>query len=194
MKRILFILLLFFGCLGPLAFADIQVIQLKRNIPLSDDEPIYKDYYLSGGAQAGLRVHLVVPVMRWVNLRENNQAQDQSMKLLEPVGWLKIIYVQEKLAVARLYEMTDYEMGPIMEQPGIMIGDVVTLEKSFIPKPAKKVAQAPAPVIKKSEPPREPMAVEMPITAPPVILSVPLEGEDTKAVPPEKPPQEPVTI
>lgn len=119
-------------------FADIQVIQVKRNIPLSDGDPIYKDYYLSGGTKEGLKVNLVVPVMRWVNLRENNQAQDQSMKLLEPVGWLRVIYTQERLAVARLHNLTEKESLPVMEQPGILVGDIVTTEKSYVYRPSKK--------------------------------------------------------
>jgi hypothetical protein len=139
MKRILFTLTLSVLIKLPLAFGEIQVIQVRRNIPLSDDEPVYKDYYLSGGSKSGLRLNLVVPVLRWVNLRENNQAQDQSMKILEPVGLLKIIYVQEQLAVARLYEAADYSDGPVLDQPGIMMGDVVSLEQSFLAKPAKKL-------------------------------------------------------
>lgn len=144
MKRILTYLLLNLISIfisRPCFGADIQVIQVKRNIPLADDEPIYKDYYLSGGKKEGLKPNLVVSVMRWVNLRENNQSQDQSMKILEPVGWLKIIYVQDHLAVARVYEMSDSELLPIMEQQGILMGDVVTLDKSYISKGPKKVSQ-----------------------------------------------------
>lgn len=118
------------------SLSQIQVIQVKRNIPLSDAEPVFKDYYLSGGAKEGLRVNLVVPVTRWVNLRENNQAQDQSMKMLEPVGWLKVILAQDHLSVARLYEAANYVNTPILEQPGILMGDVVSLERSFMSKSA----------------------------------------------------------
>ena len=135
MKRILFTILTLTTLLGSMANAEVQVIQVKRNIPLSDDEPVYKDYYLSGGSKSGLRENLVVPVWRWVNLRENSQAQDQSMKILEPVGWLKIIFTQDQFSVARLYEPANYEKGPIFDQPGIMIGDIISLERSFMAKP-----------------------------------------------------------
>lgn len=141
MKRVLsfssiliLILLLSFKSLS-----QIQVIQVKRNIPLSDAEPVFKDYYLSGGTKEGLRVNLVVPVTRWVNLRENSQAQDQSMKMLEPVGWLKVILAQDHLSVARLYEAPNYINTPILEQPGILMGDVVSLERSFMSKSGSKL-------------------------------------------------------
>lgn len=135
MRRILLTVISCIHLGGHLAKADIQVIQVRRNIPLSDDEPVYKDYYLSAGKKAGLRVNLVLPVWRWVNLRENSQAQDQSMKIMEPIGWLKVIFVQDQLSVARLYQSADYEKGPVFDQPGIMIGDIVSLQNSYMAKP-----------------------------------------------------------
>jgi hypothetical protein len=120
------------------SLAQIQIIQVKRNIPLSDEEPVYKDYYIAGGAKEGLRLSLVVPVTRWVNLRESNQAQDQSLKILEPVGWLRIIFIQDHLSVARLYEGANYMSSPVLDQPGILMGDIVSLERSFIPKALSK--------------------------------------------------------
>lgn len=135
MKRILSFSISFLSliCVQKSA-AEIQVIQVRRNIPLSDEEPVFKDYYLSGGTKDGLRMNLVVPVNRWINLRDNNQAQDQSMKILEPVGWIKIIFIQDHLAVGRLYEAVDYSKTPILDQPGILIGDTVSLEHSYTPK------------------------------------------------------------
>lgn len=118
--------------------AEIEVIQVKRNISLSDEEPIYKDYYLSGGFNHGLKPNLVVSVNRWINLREKNQTLDQNLKILEPVGWLKIIYVKEQISIARLYESVQYSQSPILDQPGIMIGDTITLENSYPAKPNKK--------------------------------------------------------
>lgn len=133
------------------ASAEIQVIQVKRNIPLSDQEPVYKDYYLSGGLKSGLRVNLVVPVFRWINLRENTQAQDQSMKILEPVGWLKVIFTQDQLAVARLYASSDFSEQPVLDLPGIMMGDVISLENSYIPKSSHKAPKDSLQVIEPKE-------------------------------------------
>ncbi len=141
MKRILSFSILsaaFLSFLSLNGFAQIQVIQVKRNIPLSDEELVYKDYYLSGGAKEGLRLHLVVPVTRWVNLRDNNQAAEQSTKMLEPVGWLQIIFIQDRFSVARLYESVNYASSPVLDQPGVLIGDAVSLERSYIPKSVGK--------------------------------------------------------
>ena len=139
MKRILFSILFLFINAPLMLMAEVQVIQVRRNIPLSDEDLVFKDYYLSGGSKAGIRLNLIMQVFRWVNLRENNQAQDQSMKILEPVGWLKVIFVQEQIAVARLYEVTDFINQPILEQPGIMMGDIVSFEHSYIAKQPQKM-------------------------------------------------------
>jgi hypothetical protein len=151
MKRILITLALLFLVHASKVKAEIQVIQVRRNIPLSDDEPVYKDYYLSGGSKSGLRINLIVPVYRWVNLRENSQAQDQSMKLQEPVGWLKVIFVQESLAVARLFEAANYETGPVLEQPGIMNGDSISLEQSYLAKITSRVLKDSSQLIEQNE-------------------------------------------
>lgn len=151
MKRILITLFTLAHLKSAVVKAEVQVIQVRRNIPLADDEPVYKDYYLSGGIKSGLRNNLVVPVLRWVNLRENSQAQDQSMKILEPVGWLRIVFVQDQLAVARLYEPADYLTGPVLEQPGIMMGDIISLEHSYVAKPAPKLPKDSSQVIDASD-------------------------------------------
>ncbi len=152
MKRILITIAILASFNSSITKAEMQVIQVRRNIPLSDDEAVYKDYYLSGGSKSGLRVNLVVPVQRWINLRENSQAQDQSMKILEPVGWLKVIFVQDQLAVARLFESVDYSMGPVLEQPGIMMGDIITLDHSYMAKQAQKLPKDSSQVIENQEP------------------------------------------
>lgn len=193
MKRILFTALATLMIYSSFARADIQIIQVKRNLPLSDDEPVYKDYYLSGGKKSGLRENLVVPVWRWVNLRENNQAQDQSMKILEPVGWLKVIFAQDQLAVARLYESADFEKGPVFDQLGIMIGDLISLEHSFMAKPNFKMPKDSAQVVQINAPtpaPGEMHVVEVNAVihsgeAPAVVAPKPLEAS-TSEPPPNK--------
>ncbi len=156
MKRILLSLLIFLIHTSVALSAEIHVIQVKRNIPMTDDEPIYKDYYISGGTKNGLKTNLVVPVVRWINLRENNQAQDQALKILEPVAWLKIIYVQDQLSIARLYETANYKNDPVLDQPGVMMGDLISLENSYLAKPNKVLPRDSMQVIesKKSEEPK----------------------------------------
>lgn len=188
MKRILFTALATLVIFSSFARAEIQIIQVKRNLPLSDDEPVYKDYYLSGGKKSGLRENLVVPVWRWVNLRENNQAQDQSMKILEPVGWLKVIFTQDQLAVARLYESADFEKGPVFDQLGIMMGDIISLEHSFMAKPSYKMPKDSAQITQVELPIVETHVVE--VNAVPAQL---IQGTETAAVTPNASLPAPVT-
>jgi hypothetical protein len=191
MKRILFTLIILSLIDLMTANAEVQVVQVRRNIPLSEEEPVFKDYYLSGGNKMGLRQNLVVPVMRWVNLRENSQAQDQSMKILEPVGWLKVIYVQEQMSVARLYEVPNSMESPVLDQPGIMMGDVISLERSYIPKTRTKWPRdsAQVPVSAEASPPKsvtlEPAFVK---NDKPMVAEAP--AESSPPAPPMAPPLE----
>jgi hypothetical protein len=182
MKRILFTALATLVIFSSFARAEIQIIQVKRNLPLSDDEPVYKDYYLSGGKKSGLRENLVVPVWRWVNLRENNQAQDQSMKILEPVGWLKVIFTQDQLAVARLYESADFEKGPVFDQLGIMMGDIISLEHSFMAKPNYKMPKDSAQISQVEQPIVETHVVEVN-----AVPAQPIQAVETASLTPNAP-------
>jgi hypothetical protein len=48
------------------------------------------------------------------------------------VGQLKVISVQGRLAVAREYQLMSREDEPMLEQIGIMTGDRIDLQGSFI--------------------------------------------------------------
>jgi hypothetical protein len=110
---------------------DNEIIHVQRNLPMSEEEPIFKDYYISGGAQSGLKENLVVKVMRTVHVGKGGKSTD-GMKLEVPVGLLKIIYVRSQMAVARLYAAQDIEKTPSLDTPAILIGDTVDLTGSFV--------------------------------------------------------------
>lgn len=114
-----------------------EIIHVQRSLPMSEDEPIYKDYYINGGSNTGLKENLVVKVMRTVHVGKIGKATD-GMKIEVPVGLLKIIYMRPQMAVARLYAMQDIEKAPALETPAILVGDIVDLTGSFID--AKKSA------------------------------------------------------
>jgi hypothetical protein len=119
--------------------AENEIIHVQRNLPMNEDEPIYKDYYISGGAQSGMKENMVVKVMRTIHVGKGGKAAD-GVKLEVPVGLLRIIYLRPQMAVARLYASQDIEKTPTLETPAILIGDTVELAGSFIDgkKPAVK--------------------------------------------------------
>lgn len=124
--------------------ADLAVVDVRRNIPLADADPVYKDYYINGGSEAGLKKNQILTLVRKVAVRDSSGSQSiGDMKI--PVGHLKIIAVYVKVAVARELRLFSRDEHPMLEQIGIMIGDLLDLENPITVKSAPIPAHAPAP-------------------------------------------------
>lgn len=114
------------------------IFDVKRNIPMSEYEPIYKDYYINAGKEAGLKKNLVFDVVRYVSLKDLS-SQGNGEDLVVPVGQLKVLFVQNSVAVARLAKLYSREDLPTLDQVGIMVGDRIDLKNSFLDRsPARK--------------------------------------------------------
>lgn len=127
---------------------EISVVDVRRNITLAEEDPVYKDFYINAGPSSGLKKNLVVTAVRKINIRDAAGANAVG-EIQVPVGQLRIIAVYDRVAVAREYKLLSRDELPMLEQTGIMTGDRIDLQGSFIdtskPKVKKKVAeQAPA--------------------------------------------------
>lgn len=111
--------------------ADLNIIEVRRNIPLSDEAPVYKDFYINAGTEAGLKKNQVITVIRRIAVRDATGTQNFG-ELDIPVGRLKIISAQNRVAVAREYTLISRDDEPMLEQIGMMIGDRLELDGSFI--------------------------------------------------------------
>ncbi|AZZ35819.1 hypothetical protein CIK05_03060 [Bdellovibrio sp. qaytius] len=112
------------------ASSDIEVVEVKRNIQLADTDPIYKDFYINAADNSTLKKNLIVKATRKISVK--NQGQKVIGTFKTTVGLLKIIQVDGGVAVARLFELTPREDQPMLEQTGIMIGDQIDTDGSFI--------------------------------------------------------------
>lgn len=123
---------------------DLSVVDVRSNIPLSEEEPAYKDFYIAGGDVSSLKKNLVVTALRKITIRDSKGAQAYG-DIAVPVGQLKVIAVYGKVAVAREYKLLSRDENPTLEQVGIMSGDQIDLKESFIdsakPTPKKKTAE-----------------------------------------------------
>ena len=123
---------------------SMTIIDVRRNITLSDEETPYKDFYITAGPDSGLKKNLVVTAVRKINIRDAAGANSFG-EIAVPVGQLKVIAVFDKIAVAREFTLLSRDELPMLEQVGIMTGDKVDLRGSFIdtskPKPKRKVAE-----------------------------------------------------
>jgi len=114
--------------------AEIEIVSVKRNITLANDEKPFKDYYLN--SSSGLKKNLVVKAMRKISVK--NQSQKIIGDFKSPVGLLKIIQVDGNIAVAREMTLMSREDEAMLEQIGIMVGDTIETKDSYIENSSKK--------------------------------------------------------
>lgn len=130
---------------------EISVVDVKRNITLSDDDVVYKDYYLNAGDGSALRKNLVVKVNRKIYVKESGTKTVGDFET--QVGLLKVIQVGNKVSVAREFKLTSRDEEAMLEQSGIMSGDKIDLNGSYIdyskPNYKKKTTEV---EVKKEEP------------------------------------------
>lgn len=101
---------------------EISIFEVRRNIPLSDTDPVYKDFYIKNGEGAKLKKNQVYTVTRKVTMRDASGSQVMG-EIQAPVGQLKIIAVYGKIAVAREVKLFTREELPMLDNPWFMIGD-----------------------------------------------------------------------
>jgi hypothetical protein len=130
--RAIFFVFLTFGALSVWA-DDLTIFEVRRNIPLSDEDPVYKDYYINGGDKSGLKKDMLVNIFREVTLKDPVEGKE-APKLKVPVGKLRLIYVEDDIAVARLYERSNRDSLPMLEQIGFMIGDQIEVKTAKVEK------------------------------------------------------------
>lgn len=174
---------------GSLKAAELKIVDVRRNIPLSDDEPVFKDFYINGGAKDGLKPNLVITAIRKTSIRDASGTQSIG-ELSIPVAQVRVVFVAENLAVAREYKVLSRDDLPMLEQIGVMSGDVLDLKGSFLDKQRKpdsvsnrpapdSVLSAPAAVKNTAEPsPALPNPLPIPQTSPmKAIIGTPLRQE-----------------
>lgn len=127
---------------------EISVIDVKRNITLSDADVIYKDFYLNAGDSSALRKNMIVNVKRKINVKDASTKSIGDIETL--VGQIKVIHVGGKVSVAREHRLVPRDEEPVLEQIGIMSGDRIDMVGAFIdntkPVPKTKKAEVDLPV------------------------------------------------
>ncbi len=121
--------------------ADLNIFDVRKNLPMSDSDPVYRDFYLDGGSESGVSVGMVFTVYRRMPLYDtyqNRAAGDLQLK----VAKLKIIHVQRGLSVGRLQAEFTRESAPLLEDPFIMIGDRIDLTSGTSDKKAEASSES----------------------------------------------------
>lgn len=138
------------GAHGPMIF------DVRRTLPLEPDEPVFHDFYINAGPEAGFKKGQYITAVRPVTIQDPVLNKQQAI-LDVTVGYLLVIQVQRGITVARLFgELLDEER-PALEYESIMIGDRIDLESITTKapkvksrekaKPKSLFSQATAPVV-----------------------------------------------
>ncbi len=105
---------------------EVSVFSVNKNLQLNPQEPVYHDYYISGGTEQGFRTGMQVTAVRRVpvhDLSRNRALGDLRL----PIAKLKLIFVQRGMSVARLTTLLGAKNTPIVDFNGVMVGDTISL-------------------------------------------------------------------
>jgi hypothetical protein len=105
---------------GPLIF------DVRRSLPLEPNEPVYKDFYINAGPEAGFKKGVYISVVRPIPVHDPIQNKQQGT-LNIPVGHLQVIHVERGITVARLQDELADDERPTLEFEGVMVGDKIDL-------------------------------------------------------------------
>ncbi|MBT4761857.1 MAG: hypothetical protein HOO06_09195 [Bdellovibrionaceae bacterium] len=132
-----FLMLALFISKNSMAGNNLLVFDVKKSLPLSDKETVYKDFYINGGDEYGLRPGMLVTVYRSKAMYDNYSNKSAGdLKIF--VGRLKIIHVQNGLAVARMFSTLSRKRLPILEYTTIMVGDRLDMNTLEMDRGSKK--------------------------------------------------------
>lgn len=134
---IYFLFLCLLGTLSPKSFADLTIFDSRRPVSMSNGEVTYRDFYINGGIEEGLKKNMILNVERRLTLYDSYKNKTPSELMVE-VGRVKIIHVQKGLSVARHYADFSRKVRPILENDYIMVGDKVDLGSALMESQLKK--------------------------------------------------------
>lgn len=63
------------------AWADLTIFNIRKNLPMSDDEKVLRDFYINAGSEAGLATGMVITVQRRMPLYDSYQNRSGNLDL-----------------------------------------------------------------------------------------------------------------
>lgn len=107
-----------------------EIIEVRRNITLHNDEVPFKDYYIKSDNTSAYKKNMVVKAVRTIAVKDASQKVVGQFKT--PVGLLKVIQTSENIIVARELKLIPRDSEAMLEQIGVMTGDEIDLKDSYI--------------------------------------------------------------
>ncbi|MAF89704.1 MAG: hypothetical protein CL674_00420 [Bdellovibrionaceae bacterium] len=124
-------------------YADASIFYVKKSLKMENDEQPKHDYYLNAGQVDGLKRGMVVKVYRKIPFQDTGIVK-LNEELQVNVMELKLIHVQDKLSVGRVFKSLIGDESPVLDYSAIMIGDQVSIASKRWPKKGEaKVSMKP---------------------------------------------------
>lgn len=105
---------------------DFSIFEVRRELALSNEEKIEKDYYIYAGSDEGVKVGAVYDVVRKVPLYDGFQNRSLG-EITIKVAQLKVIYASKGVSVARHYKNFSRASIPVLRDNYILLGDIVDI-------------------------------------------------------------------
>lgn len=124
---------------------EFSVFEVRKRLPLANGEVPVKDFYVSQGSEAGLKVNMVIDVKRKIPIHDGFKNASRG-DLEITIGKLRIIHVEKQIAVGRLFSESTTSQRPITGFETIMIGDFLDIASAamIVPKKNRESASLPA--------------------------------------------------
>ncbi len=124
---------------------DFMIFEVRKSLPMENNEVAYKDYYINSGNESGLKKGMYIGVVR--NSAIQDPAKNSTQGTLKiPIAKMQIIQVEKKLSVGRLYNQTSNDERATVEFEGVMVGDVLDMESASMEAPITKAKRKTAAV------------------------------------------------
>jgi len=129
---------------------EFTVFDMRKTLPLHDDDPVYRDYYVNIGSDSGVQVGAILAIYRHVPVIDiyRNKAEGD---LVVPIGHMKVIQVQKSMSVCRVASIASEKQIPVVQYETVMMGDQVRVAENAPPE-ERTPAMAPAPAAESPKP------------------------------------------
>lgn len=116
---------------------DLTIFDSRRPVSLTSKQTTYRDFYINGGIEHGVKRGMILTVTRRLTLYDTYRANSPKEIMVE-VGRVKIIHAQKGLSVARHYGTFSRANKAVLENDFIMVGDKVDMSSALMESQLKK--------------------------------------------------------
>lgn len=136
-----YFLFLLFSVIEVRADSEAVVVEVRKNTNLSKKDKVFKNFFINGGQDLGLKQGYHVDVLRRLPVHDplkNASVGDLKVK----VGTVEIIHSENKLSVARLVSYESMEQRPLLDYEAVMVGDRLDLTSVRVAPTVKEAVSA----------------------------------------------------